>query len=732
MRRLPQHLSPLGAVLSACGGVVLILSMATAAQAQGASAALAKKAGKPAKPLLPLTRYAPHDGLLVYAEVDGLDAHADAWKGTAAFQLLNETPAGLMLEDALAKSIDQLKKSRPEPKLTGAETIDLVKHILHKGALSATFLKATPGTGRPDVSVQVLRGAGRKESRPLAARFVGVMMGADAKASQVAAKPGGRRIVHVPNKPQPWSWWIEKNEDLVIVPGPAENADHVLEVIDGKRPNVNDLPARVALTSPEHGFQPVIAAFLDFDAIPKGTSTALGDVIARLDLKGIKHADFRWGIHDKALMSVTRITAPSPREGTLALLGEPGFSVATMPPIPKDVQNFTVVSTSPRTAYEQFVAKAKTNAPPLVEALDDFEASVKEETRQRFREDVLGRLGPKLAFFLMPDQAATKSAAKPPSADGSNPLVAILNAMPQVPRFTLLIEMSDPVRFGKSVDELLYMANRRMKSALNPPEDDSDDAKAKAKKESGQSGDKKKKKEVPAPEFRRSGSEPKMFTLYLPPQFGAFISARPAIAVGKTYLAIASTPDLARQALTLEAADKANDRWTPQGAAAETLGQSDQGMIFLRVSDPSATLPATLVNLPATLQKSLEPVAKPKGSTPGFGASGPGSSPMLTADMGMLPGDSGSSGGPSAPNAAAASQKAGAAKVPTPDALRKHLFPGETVMVSDETEIRLTTRSAFPNLNPTLLTQALRQLNGQLNPPQVAPDTGGAGSPTPP
>lgn len=702
--------------------------MTTVSQAQGTTAAVGK-AGKPAaKPMLPLTRYAPHDGLLLYVEVDGLDAHADAWKGTAAFKLLNETPAGLMLEDALARSIDQLKKSAPEPKLTGAETIALIKHILHKGALSATFLKATPGTGRADVGVQVIRGGGRKEFRPLAARLLGVLMGANAKTSQVAAKPGGRRVVHVPSKQQPWSWWVEKNEDLVFVLGPAENADQVLEVIDGKRPNVSDLPARVALTTPENGLQPVVAGFLDFEAGSKAGSTGVGDLVARFDLKGVKRADFRWGVHDKALMSVTRITAPSPREGTLALLGQPGFNVATMPPVPREVENFTVVSTSPKLAYEQFVARLQAQAPPLVEPLEDFEASVQEETRQRFREDVLGRLGPKFAFFLAPDQATTKPAtARPPSGAPANPLAAALNAMPQVPRFTLLIEMSDPVRFGKSIDELIYMVNRRMKSALNPPEDDSDDPKA--KKESGQSGD-KKKKEVPAPEFRRSGSEPKMFTLYLPPQFGAFISVRPAIAVGKSYLAIASTADLARQALSLEGADRANDRWTPQGATAETLGQSGQGMIFLRVSDPSATLPVTLVNLPAMLEKSLEPVATTKGATPGSSAPAPGSFPMLTSDMGQLPGDSSSSGVPTAPQGAAA-QKTDAAKVPTPEALRKYLFPGETVMVSDENEIRLTTRSAFPNINPTILTQILRQLNGQLNPPQVAPGAGGAGGSTP-
>jgi hypothetical protein len=152
-------------------------------------------------------------------------------------------------------------------------------------------------------------------------------------------------------------------------------------------------------------------------------------------------------------------------------------------------------------------------------------------------------------------------------------------------------------------------------------------------------------------------------------------------------------------------------------------------MIFLRVSDPSATLPVTLVNLPAILEKSLEPVATTKGVSPGSSAPAPGAFPMLTPDMGQLPGDSSASGAPSAPQGAA--QKTDAAKVPTPEALRKYLFPGETVMASDENEIRLTTRSAFPNINPTILAQILRQLNGQLNPPQVAPGAGGAGGSTP-
>jgi hypothetical protein len=38
-----------------------------------------------------LARYIPDRDLAIYWEFEGLDAHAPAWQGTAAYKLLNET-----------------------------------------------------------------------------------------------------------------------------------------------------------------------------------------------------------------------------------------------------------------------------------------------------------------------------------------------------------------------------------------------------------------------------------------------------------------------------------------------------------------------------------------------------------------------------------------------------------------------------------------------------------------
>ena len=80
------------------------------------------KAQEP-KPSAPLARYFPGDDLVVYAEFDGLDAHSAAWKKTAAYRLLNETPTGAMLESVAVGLLDRTFAGGPpgEKRPTGAE-----------------------------------------------------------------------------------------------------------------------------------------------------------------------------------------------------------------------------------------------------------------------------------------------------------------------------------------------------------------------------------------------------------------------------------------------------------------------------------------------------------------------------------------------------------------------------------------------------------------------------------
>ena len=51
-------------------------------------------------------RFVPSEGLAILLEHNGLDSRPEAWKGTAAYKMLNETPLGAMLEDITAQLVE--------------------------------------------------------------------------------------------------------------------------------------------------------------------------------------------------------------------------------------------------------------------------------------------------------------------------------------------------------------------------------------------------------------------------------------------------------------------------------------------------------------------------------------------------------------------------------------------------------------------------------------------------
>ena len=69
----------------------------------------------------------------MYAEFDGLDAHRDAWRRTAAYRVLNETTTGAMLEQTLSRLLDQLMAGGANMPATGPELTGLGEHLLRSG-----------------------------------------------------------------------------------------------------------------------------------------------------------------------------------------------------------------------------------------------------------------------------------------------------------------------------------------------------------------------------------------------------------------------------------------------------------------------------------------------------------------------------------------------------------------------------------------------------------------------
>ena len=81
----------------------------------------------------PLARYVPADGLAALVEHDGVAGHAQAWKATAAYKMLNETSLGAMIEDIAVQLADRGLQTAPEAPLSGKELVALLSYLIEKG-----------------------------------------------------------------------------------------------------------------------------------------------------------------------------------------------------------------------------------------------------------------------------------------------------------------------------------------------------------------------------------------------------------------------------------------------------------------------------------------------------------------------------------------------------------------------------------------------------------------------
>ena len=504
-----------------------------------------------------LARYVPRQDLIAYQEFDGLDAHADAWKNSAAYKLLNDTKLGALLEDLASQGLELVQQSTPPGKqVKPATVIDLVKHVARHGGVWAAWGKAdAPRPGRRSSS-------SRRGDRPDVNRMLEAAMPAAArrKAADRAVQKSGRTYHPID---QENGWWFEKG-DLVVTNRP----DHVIDVLDGKQPNAVDHPFRVALTKARDGFQPVATGFVDITALPPMPPEA-----ARLGFDGLKRIELQWGFQDDALMGILSAVAPAPRRGVLALLDQPSFNIRSLPPLPAGLTGFTVLSIDLAKTYNQIISLAKEADPRGADGFDQAEDVIRQRFGIDLRKDLLANLGPKLSIYAQPSDADV----------AANP------AMAMIAQFTGLT-ISAQVRDGsmaKVIDPLITAINRII--------------------EAQQAG---ARRGQPAPNagamaFRKQDGDRPTYVLelpqgMLPPPIAAMF--QPTVLLGKDQLVIAATTRSAQRAADLSVAPPER-LWKPTEAFIPMARRLPGDLVFLAVSDPRDTMPAMIEGLPAVLQQ---------------------------------------------------------------------------------------------------------------------------------
>ena len=535
----------------------------------------------------PLARYVPKDDLIVYAEFSGLDAHAEAWRKTATYTMLRETGAGAMLEEVLAQTIDAALASAPEgQRPTGKQVVAAIEWWARSGFAVGINGKLAPGV-TPRV-VEVFRGAGGPEVGKGTRQLLDLLTKASGP-SEVVTREDGRKVTYA--KPRPGqpdgtsaAWWFEGDDLVLVVPGGEAEVEAIVETLAGKRPSAVDAPIRAELDkATADGFEPVFVSYADLTNLPP-TPPMLG-------LSGLKRIDARWGFQGPMLVGITRVQAPSPRKGLLALLDQPTFGKADALPVPIGLKDYTILSVDPGKLFDGLVDLAKQADPNAEPAIKMYLEAARNALGVPVREELLGQLGPMMAFYVAPQ----------PTTISVNPYMSIGEWMLHPPQVTAVVGVRDPARFARTLDTLADVANRQLAAAMSGSVPAGGEAK-----------------------LNRLNGDAKGYTLDLP--LGTFplpSGIRPTILLGEKYLAIAVSPQAARKALEFERAKST-------GPAPETRDLPG-GLIALNVNDPSAYVPDLLANVPFA----VEAIAKLSASN------GPGTSPIaglrLTLDPDAIP-----------------------------------------------------------------------------------------------
>ena len=348
------------------------------------------------------------------------------------------------------------------------------------------------------------------------------------------------------------AWWAEKDDFVVAFP-PMENAQNILDVIDGKIDSVAKLPLRAELAKVEDGFTPALRAFVDFKTLP-----ALPRPAVALGFDGIDRLDLRWGFQDDAVVTNFQIMAPAPRFGLMAFLDGPTFNAQTLPPIPAVATSFVAASIDMDATFAKYANLLAISGAPAAVQLEQAQQNLLAATGVKLREDVLKHMGPRLSLFAQPS-----TAKKVTLAPGFDMMLSEVG---------VAVETDDSAALGKSLDLVMGLFTKNQKADPNF--------------EKGTKVDR-----LAAPE---KGYQ------VTPPQGTPepVKSLRPTVIVGKTTIGAGSTTAAARSAVGLEA--KAA-RWTPSPAYATMLKRLPKDMVLLSVSDPRETLPQALAEMPAAI-----------------------------------------------------------------------------------------------------------------------------------
>ncbi len=596
----------------------------------------------------PLARYFPREDLIALGEFEGFNVHGDDWRKTSTYRILNETTAGPMLQHLASQAVDRILGGSARGKGgAGSDVIAIVEHAFRSGF--AFGFSGRAGATKPACAVMVVRGGGREGIRPALERLIDARNAAYGTAPETVKKPGSRQVSQMVDAGGTgYAWWFE-GEDFVVSLLSAGGADDIIEVLEAKRPNAVAHPVRSSLVKENTPFTPIGWAFFDVSAIPAWSPKA-----AALGLDTIRRVESSWGFEGEALMSRVRLMAPAPRTGAVALFDQPSFDLKGISHWSPGLDGFLAASIKPASVLELLSELAESLNANERASFDAIFEKVEKTTGRKLKEEILAPLGPRFLLSSVPSKVSAPS----------NALSGLALGLMNVPRATLMIEVDDPVAYGKVLDDVVKGINQIFTTHNG-----------------GGEGEEPKLQIRPLP-----GSEKGYRVSVWPTLFPLPAGVRPTLMLGKRHLVVATTPDAARAALALEGQSGGPPSGDPLAVG---LGKCPKTMTMFWVrNDRSSLLAELTANLPVLTQ-----IVDLRRFTGIFAPNAPfqmmargrvavRAQPVRSGPKGVVAVD---------PDL-----------IPAPDDLRPFLFPAWYSVSANDEGIEFLSREAFPLFNPAV------------------------------
>jgi hypothetical protein len=195
-------------------------------------------------------------------------------------------------------------------------------------------------------------------------------------------------------------WWVEGSHAVLALG--TRSPEGIVQRFQEKGPRLPENPLFQKVRDFKE-FETGIRGFVDVASLVKiaGTVPGIAPILESWGLPGFKSMVLQLGYDGEFTRTLAELDVPSPRKGIMRMFGGKPFTLADLPPVPPDAQQFIMFNLNPAEVFDA-VGQALAKQSESAAAFQDFLKSINEAFDINLRTDLLDALGDRMAIYASP------------------------------------------------------------------------------------------------------------------------------------------------------------------------------------------------------------------------------------------------------------------------------------------------------------------------------------------